>query len=498
MIPRLIRKTGKWATIAAGAIGLRQFNMMRVNDDLDDCQYFFLRHVYDFARPSTGTKKKVVVLGSSWAALSFIAKADRAEYDITVVSPKPYFFDTSLLLDTMTLTLPDGAATQPINNFTDGCSFVCATAHDVDLQKQQVHIHDATSRVALEYDHLIVAVGSEPDTLSIPGIANHAHFIQDPVQGKQFRKDLLRRVEEAELANLNGDFERVKQLLHFVVAGACSDGAQLCSILSDFIARDLSKWYPELKPYFRISLLEPSPDVLPKFRRAVGEHVRKFLLEKNVEIRCNASVQSLEPNSVHIHVEDGGDTVHPYGIFVWSPGFGMQAFSKVLCRQAGQGSTSGIAVDGCFRVLGTTPGQVFAIGDCATSKMPVTEQIACQQGKNVGRMFRVRNQHELADPGRPPFGFPAKAAVLEPVGAEGMIDSYGWLKFGDSLFTDQICWRAFTGDCEQISDIPWNGWLSWMSVNSIRLHYFGHSFVALGNYVQVWLQGRSRMPDKSQ
>lgn len=45
-------------------------------------------------------------------------------------------------------------------------------------------------------------------------------------------------------------------------------------------------------------------------------------------------------------------------------------------------------VDGCLRVKGTRENEVFAIGDCAFSGYAPTAQVAAQQGKYLGRVFR--------------------------------------------------------------------------------------------------------------
>ncbi|CAE8587889.1 unnamed protein product [Polarella glacialis] len=64
----------------------------------------------------------------------------------------------------------------------------------------------------------------------------------------------------------------------------------------------------------------------------------------------------------------------------------------------GQTDRRGLLVDGCLRVKGTRPGEVFAIGDCAVSGSPPTAQVAYQQGKYLGRMFRLGAAHTISDP----------------------------------------------------------------------------------------------------
>ena len=59
--------------------------------------------------PSARRKPRVVVLGSGWGALSFIRKLDQDAVDLTIVSPRPFFFYTPLLADTATGTVSHGS-----------------------------------------------------------------------------------------------------------------------------------------------------------------------------------------------------------------------------------------------------------------------------------------------------------------------------------------------------------------------------------------------------
>ncbi len=50
-------------------------------------------------------KTRVVVLGTGWGALSFIQKMDENKVDLTVISPRSFFFYTPLLAGTATGTV---------------------------------------------------------------------------------------------------------------------------------------------------------------------------------------------------------------------------------------------------------------------------------------------------------------------------------------------------------------------------------------------------------
>lgn len=66
--------------------------------------------------------------------------------------------------------------------------------------------------------------------------------------------------ERASLPNLS-DEER-KKILHFVVVGGGPTGVEFAAALHDFVIDDLSKLYPSLKEFTRITLLEAGDHIL--------------------------------------------------------------------------------------------------------------------------------------------------------------------------------------------------------------------------------------------
>merc|ERR1711972_775094 len=113
-------------------------------------------------------------------------------------------------------------------------------------------------------------------------------------------------------------------------------------------------------------------------------------------------VKEVDETSVHLKTKDGSINKMDYGMLVWVAGVGMRPFTKAICekigKENGQTDRRGLLVDECLRVKGTKLGEVFALGDCAVSGKPPTAQVAYQQGKYLGRMFRFGSEQAIADP----------------------------------------------------------------------------------------------------
>ncbi|CAL1134947.1 unnamed protein product, partial [Cladocopium goreaui] len=462
-------------TLRLGAVGGTallgvKLGHMWINDDLDDIKYEFDRLFYHFARKEQ-EKKKVVVLGSGWGALSFVRKLDPSAFDVTVVSPRPFFFYTPLLVGSTTGVVSPGAIIEPIRDNVPNCDFLRVHCKDVDLENKKVF---CDGDLELDYDHLLVAVGAQPNTFGIPGVDKYGRFLKEIEHGRQLRKEMLDIIERAEVANANGEINKVKQLLNFVVVGGGPTGVEFCGELSDFIRQDLKRRYPKIAEYFQVTLVEALPGLLTMFNKSVGLYVQDHLKNQGVEIKLNAMVKEVEPEKVHLKTQEGLVDMD-FGVLVWVAGVGMRPFTRALCekigKENGQTDRRGLVVDECLRVKGTRPGEVFAIGDCAVSGKPPTAQVAYQQGKYLGRMFRLGREYQISDPQAAPFKYchqGTMAYIGDSAGA-AEIDPNAFIKLGRSSVTDHFWWRSLYGDTDQLRVMGPAGFVVWRSTYFSKL-----------------------------
>ena len=97
--------------VVGGAAALKAVQLT-VNDDWDGIVYSIKKTLNYTAssnavrdvRPSYKDQKvklpKVVILGTGWGAMSFLQSLDQDEVDVTIVSPRSFFFYTPLLAGT--------------------------------------------------------------------------------------------------------------------------------------------------------------------------------------------------------------------------------------------------------------------------------------------------------------------------------------------------------------------------------------------------------------
>lgn len=69
-----------------------------------------------------GKKKRVVVLGTGWAATSFLKNLKNSSYDVQVISPRNYFAFTPLLPSVTCGTVEPRSIVEPVRNIVRNVS----------------------------------------------------------------------------------------------------------------------------------------------------------------------------------------------------------------------------------------------------------------------------------------------------------------------------------------------------------------------------------------
>jgi len=474
------RKAAKVTAVGGGIFGSYRFVDIYLNDNLDDFPYA----LKGFFRRTPAERKKVVVLGSGWGATSFVKKLDPALYDVTVASPRPFFFYTPLLCSSTTGVVNPCNIIEPIRDVNPSVRYLNVNCNDVDLQAKKVHCKGSGegNQLTLDYDHLVVAVGAQPNTFGIPGIDKHAMFLKEVEHGRAVREKLLTNIEKADVAFAAGNMEEMKKFLNVVVVGGGPTGVEFCGELCDFINKDLSKQYPNLAGHFKVTLVEALPGLLTMFKKEIAQHVETHLVSQGVDVRLNAMVKEAEPDKVHLKLKDGTIQTLDYGMLLWVGGVCMRPFTKQVAdqigKEAGQSDRRGLVVDECMRVKGMALGEVFALGDCAVSGKPPTAQVAAQQGKYLGRMFRRGSESEITDAEAAPFVFKdkGKMAYIGESKAAAEIQPAGVLRLGSGKVSDYTFWRSLYGDQEDIRFLGWAGFAIW------RYTYFSTMFSLRNQY----------------
>ena len=337
---------------------------------------------------STNNPKQILILGGGfggvYAALE-LEKTLARDHDvhITLINRDNFFLFTPMLHEVAASDLDITHIVNPVRKLLKRIEFFDGDVQSIDLPNKRVvvthgirepHPHE------LEYDYLIIALGSITNFFNLPGLEERALTMKSLGDAIHLRNRLIHHMEEA-------DFECCPAvrgpLLTFVVAGGGFAGAETIASINDFL-REGVKFYPHLtEKMLRLVLVHPGDFILPELGEKLGHYAQQKLAERGVEIRVNTRVTGYTGDEVSLN---DGTTIRTQSL-IWTAGTSPNPLLNDLPCEKDRGR---LLVNECMEVKGW-PG-VWALGDCAlvpdltTGKYsPPTAQHALREGKTVAR-----------------------------------------------------------------------------------------------------------------
>ena len=247
-------------------------------------------------------KTRVLILGGGfgglYAALEFEKRRD-PQFEVTVVNRENFFLFTPMLHEIAASDLDLTNIVNPVRKMIRHVNFFCGDVDKIDVGKKRVTVSHGFDRHSheLEYDHLILALGSVTNFFNLPGVAEHALTMKSLGDAIQLRNRLIAHLEEADTECARAERP---PLLTFVVAGGGFAGVETIASINDFL-RDALPFYPNLKEeMLRIVLVHPGEFILPELGDKLGRYADKKLRERGVEIHAKTKVAAVRPNEIEL------------------------------------------------------------------------------------------------------------------------------------------------------------------------------------------------------
>jgi NADH dehydrogenase len=377
---------------------------------------------------------RVVVVGAGFAgfnAARTLHRKLRGSVEVVLVNPTDYFLYVPLLPEVMAGILDPRRIAVPLASTLPEVRLAVGTVHEIDHPGRAVAYRDSDGQDRrLDYDHLVLTVGSVNKLLPIPGVNEHAHGFRNLAEAVYLRDHLVRQVE---LADGTDDEDERTARLTFVVVGAGYTGTEVAAQGVLATRATLRKHHPRLRGRTaRWLLLDTAQRVLPGLRERLSSTAAKTLAGRGVEIRTRTSVQEATADGVLL--SDG--SMVPTRSLIWCVGVRPDPLVETLGLPTARGR---LVVDAMLAVPGQ-PG-LWACGDAAAvpdltepgEVTAMTAQHAQRQGRvvagnvaaalghgrarpykhhNLGFVVDLGGYDGAADPlGVPLGGFPAKVVT---------------------------------------------------------------------------------------
>lgn len=310
---------------------------------------------------------QVVVLGAGYAGAAAVSTLESqiSPRDITWVSDRGYH----LVLHESHRIIRDPSVQEKITIPVDDIkspqtSFVEGTVAGIDIDEQTVELEDDRT---VDYDYLLVAVGSQTPFYGIPGLEAYGHTLKS-------LDDALGIHEAVKEATQNASRNDPAQVL---IGGAGLSGIQSAGEVAEF--RD------HHQAPIEITLLEALDEIMPGQDPDLQSTVRRMLQERNIDIQVDNPITEVTENQVHL---DEGEPLD-YDVVVWTGGVTGR---DCLANAGLEANHNRLNVSSTFE---TSDDRVFAIGDCALIEQgeeiaPPTAQAAWQAGAIVAENIARR------------------------------------------------------------------------------------------------------------
>lgn len=271
----------------------------------------------------------------------------------------------------------------------------------------------------IEYDVLVLALGSRANDFGTPGVLEHCHFIDSQKQAEVFNDALRIRTFQSVIAN---------RPLRVSIVGAGATGVELAAELSRLLELAASYGDPDIRSRLNLTLYESAPRILAAFPPAVSESGEAQLRRIGFNVQTGTRVAAAGPEGFTL--ADG--RTQPADLMVWAAGVKGPDFLGRLDGIAANRSNQ-LSIRPTLQTLDDD--RIFALGDCSTLTLPGAErplaptaQVATQQAR-----FLVRHLPDWLASGKlPDFEYHDRGALvsLSDYNAFGTLGKFGFFRGG--------------------------------------------------------------------
>jgi NADH dehydrogenase len=322
---------------------------------------------------------QVVVVGSGYAGAgavkAFEDEVGEGEAELTWISEHDYHLVLHEAHRAIRNPAVEDKITIPVDEIKSPESdFVQGRVVDVDTDERVVETDDGTT---VDYDYLLLGVGSTTAFFGIDGLKEHAHQLKSLDDAKAIHEDVRSAAAEATRSDP----------VEVIVGGAGLSGIQTAGEIAEY--RDMHR------APINITLVEGLDEVFPGNDPQLQGALRQRLEDAGVEILTGDFISKADEDAVYL---GGGEDEAPdelgYDVLIWTGGItGQPEIADVDVEKDERSHRVHAGSD-----FATSDDRVFAIGDTALVEQgdddvaPPTAQAAWQAaevaGENLARAAR--------------------------------------------------------------------------------------------------------------
>ena len=334
----------------------------------------------------SSTRPRVVILGAGFGGLG-AAKALASKADVTVVDRHNFQTFLPLLYQVSTAGLAADHVVHPVRGALrdTGVKFRMGSPLSVDHKNKTVKLD---SSEVLEFDHLIVALGSATADFGVPGVSEHGLGMKSVNEAITIRAEVMRRFED--LCRFEDNTR-----LSIAVVGGGPTGVEMAGALAELKRGPLKNDMAHAAEHMDIYLIEAGPRILPMFSEKLSARAESDLHKLGVFVKTNTSVREIKSRQIIVKT---GEPI-PAEVTIWAAGVKGEPTAGLLNLPI-----VGTRVDTDENLEVNHYPNIWAIGDINGSKgkdgrfYPMVAPVALQQGKWVAQQILRKHEGKALKP----------------------------------------------------------------------------------------------------
>ena len=369
-------------------------------------------------------RRRVVVVGAGFGGLAVARTLAGSGLDVLLIDRVNYHTFYPLLYQVGAAEIGPTSIAHPTRSLLrgGGVSFQLGTLEDVDPAQRRVR----TSNGWIEYDRLVLALGSVPVYFGVDGAAEHAFALRTMDDAVALRHHLLLQFERAALSE--DPIER-RRMLTFVIVGGGPTGVEYAGALAELFYGSLRADFPDVEPAeITVELVEAGPRLLAGMPEHLGAYALARVRRMGVQVRTESAVARVHSRGVELGDGQGitSNTV------VWTAGVGGDPRAAAWGLPLGPGGR--VRVRPTLQVDGLP--DVYAIGDLAWleqdgAPLPMVAQTAMQMGqwtaRNLVRSFEDQPQEPFRYKDLGMLAVIGRNAAVADLGGRTATGFWAWL-----------------------------------------------------------------------
>ncbi|GAA5645222.1 MULTISPECIES: NAD(P)/FAD-dependent oxidoreductase [Vibrio] len=315
---------------------------------------------------------RIIVVGGGAGGLELATKLGRTlgrkkRAKITLVDRKASHLWKPLLHEVATGSLDEGvdALSYLAHAKNHSFDFQLGSLADIDRERKVItlsELRDSNNELLmpgreLEYDILVMAIGSTSNDFNTPGVREHCIFLDSPEQASRFRTEMNNEFLKLHAKEGHGTVD-------IAIVGGGATGVELSAELHNAIKELHNYGFGDLdSSKLNVNLIEAGERILPALPPRISSAAHHELTKLGVNVRTATMITQAEADGL---VTKDGEKI-PAQIMVWAAGIKAPDFIKDI----GGLETNRINQLVVKETLQTTrDDDIFVIGDLAQCTQP--------------------------------------------------------------------------------------------------------------------------------